>query len=55
MASKNLDNLELKERSAQITDAMVAFLPGYLKKQQKFRVDRVRDNLLVQGEKHGWS
>jgi 3-methyladenine DNA glycosylase AlkC len=28
MASKNLDTLELKERSAQITDAIAAFLPG---------------------------
>ena len=27
MATKNLDSLELKERSAQITEALTAFLP----------------------------
>ncbi len=32
MASKNLDKLELKERSVQITDAMTAFLPGNFEK-----------------------
>ena len=32
MASQNLDQLELKERSVQITDAMTAFLPGNFEK-----------------------